>query len=74
MTKYCTDSYNATVDNKKELEAMDDAATANWGSDWQMPCYEQQAELINGDYTTTTWTTQNGVYGRKIINKQNVNS
>ena len=74
MTKYCTSSDYGTVDNKRELEPMDDAATANWGSDWQMPSIEQLEELLNSSYTTTTWTTQNGVYGRKIVSKQNGNS
>lgn len=74
MTKYCTDSYYGTVDNKTELESMDDAATANWGSEWQMPSYEQCRELINSEYTIITWTTQNGVYGMKIVSKQNGNS
>ena len=74
MTKYCTDSYYGTVDNKTELEPSDDAATVNWGSGWQMPSREQCAELINSNYTTTTWTTLNGVYGRKITSKSNGNS
>ena len=74
LTKYCTDSYYGTVDNKTELEPSDDAATANWGSGWQMPSIEQLEELLNSSYTTTTWTTQNGVYGRKIVSKQNGNS
>ena len=74
MTKYCTESYYGTVDNKTELEPSDDAATVNWGSDWQMPSREQRAELINSNYTTTTWTTLNGKYGRKITSKSNGNS
>jgi hypothetical protein len=74
MTKYCTESYYGTVDNKTELEPSDDAATVNWGSDWQIPSREQRAELINSNYTTTTWTTLNGKYGRKITSKSNGNS
>ena len=74
ITKYCTDSNHGIVDNKTELEPMDDAATANWGSDWQMPSMGHYQELIYSNYTTTTWTTQNGVYGRKIVSKQNGNS
>ena len=74
MTKYCTSSSYGTVDNKTELEPSDDAATANWGSEWQMPSKEQRAELINSSYTTTTWTTMNGKYGRKITSKSNGNS
>ena len=74
MTKYCIDSFSGTVDNKTELEPSDDAATANWGSGWQMPSYEQFNELINSSYTTTTWTTLNGKDGRKISSKSNGNS
>ena len=39
-----------------------DAATANWGSSWQMPSFEQIKELL--DNCSSTWTTQNGVNGR----------
>ncbi len=74
MTKYCMDSYYGTVDNKTELEPSDDAATVNWGSEWQMPSFEQLIELYNSGYTTTTGTTMNGVYGRKITSKSNGNS
>ena len=65
FTKYCFSSdkgYNGFTDNKSELEPEDDAATANWGSHWQMPSKEQIEELYKK--TTTTWTQQNGVYGR----------
>ena len=74
LTKYCTHAnygYNGFVDNLTELLPEDDAATANWGSDWQMPSLAQCEELINSSYTTTTWVTENGVYGRKIISKDN---
>lgn len=73
MTKYCTDSSYGTVDNKTELEPEDDAASANWGKYWQMPNTKQQEELIDEKYTTTEWTTINGVYGRKITSKSNGN-
>lgn len=72
--KYCTESSYGTVDNKKELEPADDAATVNWGSDWQMPSLNQLNELNNSRYTTTEWTTINGVYGRKITSKSNLKS
>lgn len=67
--KYCTDSSYGTVDNKTMLETADDAATANWGEDWQMPSHDQYKELINSSYTTTEWTTVNGVNGWKITSK-----
>ena len=74
ITKYCTSNEQGRVDNKTELETMDDAATVNWGSDWQMPSEEQFLELIHSSNTTTTWTIRNGKYGRKITSKSNGNS
>ena len=74
MTKYNNNSSYGTVDNKTELETADDAAYVNWGSNWRMPSLTQFQELVNSSYTTTTWTTQNGIYGRKITSKSNGNS
>ena len=77
MTKYCNNSsygYNGFTDDKTELDPEDDAAYVNWGPAWRMPSEEQFSELINSSYTTTEWTTQNGVYGRKITSKENGNS
>ena len=65
LTKYCNNSdygYNGFTDNLTTLLPEDDAATANWGSGWRMPTKEEWQELYN--YTTHTWTTQNGVNGR----------
>ena len=72
MTKYCNNSscgYNGFTDDLTELVPEDDAATANWGSQWCMPSQTQFEELINSSYTTTEWTTVNGVSGRKITSK-----
>ena len=75
LTKYCTKyGNNGFTDNKKELDPEDDAACVNWGSDWRMPSQEQFEELINSSYTTTEWTTQNGVKGRLITSNSNGNS
>ena len=77
MTKYCTNSSygnDGFTDNKTELDLEDDAAYVNWGSAWRMPSIDQYRELINSSYTTTEWTTQNGVYGRLITSKSNGNS
>ncbi len=74
MTKYCNNSsygYNGFTDDLTELLPEDDAATANWGSDWQMPSLVQCEELINDEFTTTEWTTQNDVNGRLITSKIN---
>ena len=67
LTKYCYDSnfgYNGFTDDKTELDLEDDAAYVNRGSDWRMPSKEQIEELINK--CTWTWTTLNGVKGRKV--------
>jgi len=65
LTKYCNNSnygYNGFTDNLTILLPEDDAATANWGSDWRMPTKEEWQELYQN--TTHIWTTQNGVNGR----------
>ena len=67
FTKYCNHSYygnNGFTDNLTVLQSSDDAATANWGNGWCMPTKAQWEELK--DNTTITWTTQNGVSGRKF--------
>ena len=74
LTKYNTSSSDGTVDNKTELDLEDDAAYVNWGSSWRMPSKAQFDELINSSYTTTEWTSVNGVNGRLITSKTNGNS
>lgn len=64
ITKYCMNSYYGTIDNKTELDAEDDAATANWGSQWRMPTLDELSEL--NSECTWTWTAQNGVNGYKV--------
>ena len=74
ITKYCTNSSYGNegfTDNKTKLDLEDDAAYANLGPAWRMPSMEQYRELINEDYTTTEWTTQNGVNGYKITSRTN---
>ncbi|MBR2090519.1 MAG: hypothetical protein IJ905_09195 [Fibrobacter sp.] len=41
-------------DNKKTLEAIDDAAAANWGGDWAMPTADDWKELISNSYFAHT--------------------
>ncbi len=65
MTKY-----NGT-DKLTELLPEDDAATANWGSEWQMPSSEQCEELIDATYTTIANTTLNNVSGYLITSISN---
>ena len=67
LTKYCTESdygYNGFTDNKRKLEKTDDAATANWGSDWCMPTIEQFQELTGK--CSWTWTTLNDKKGYNV--------
>ena len=64
-TKYCLQSnygYAGFSDGKFELDPIDDAASANWGSEWRMPSLAQLMELC--EKCTWTWTTQNDVYGQ----------
>ncbi len=68
MTKYCTNSiygYNGFVDDKSELDPEDDAATANWGSKWQMPSEDQLYELQTN--CTRNWTQRNNVNGCELV-------
>ena len=74
LTRYCYQSdygYNGFTDTLTELLPEDDAATANWGKNWQTPSLTQIQELFDSAYTATAYTTQNGVKGRKITSKIN---
>ena len=67
FSKYNTQSKYGNVDNKTTLEKSDDAATANWGSDWCMPTQQQFQELK--DNCTWIWTTRNGKNGYEVKGK-----
>ena len=64
LTKYVTNATYGTVDNKTVLEAIDDAATANFGSGARTPTSAEWQELNNNTYTVNT--TRNGVRGHLI--------
>ena len=64
LTKYNTSEAYGAVDNLTLLQAMDDAATAAFGSGVRIPTKEEWLELI--DNTTMEWVTVNGVGGRKL--------
>lgn len=55
--------YNS-VDSLVTLLPEDDAATANWGSDWRMPTADEVNELI--DNCEYSWAEVNGVKGVKF--------
>ena len=64
FSKYVINSRYGTVDNKNVLDSEDDAARANWGSNWCMPTYAEWKELR--DNCIWTWTTQYGVKGQLV--------
>ena len=75
LTKYCTDSYYGTVDNKTVLELEDDAAAVNWGGKWRMPTDAEWTELREN--CTWIWTEDyngTGVKGRIVTSNINDNS
>ena len=53
------------IDADGNLTAAYDAATVNWGDEWRIPTLDEIQELL--DRCTWSWTTQKGIYGRKII-------
>ena len=56
FSKYITRSKYGSVDYKNVLDRSDDAATANWGSDWCMPTQAQFQELYDKCNWTLTFT------------------
>jgi len=56
--------------------ASDTWATTNDPSPtgYHVPTYDQIRSLLNTTYVSSTWTTQNGVYGRKFTDKTSGNS
>ena len=61
--------YNNT-NGPTTLDAVDDAATANWGSAWRMPKHEEWQELADNCYWE--WTTSyNGVAGYIVYEAKN---
>ena len=74
IENYTGSGYDGSEGSPKELLPEDDAASVNWGSEWQTPNVRQFKELQDERYTTTEWTTVNGVGGYKITSKRNGNS
>ncbi len=54
-------------DGLTTLLPEDDAATANWGSEWRTPTNEEQRELV--EECQYQMTEVNGVYGAKFTGK-----
>lgn len=49
----------------------EDVATANWGSNWQTPTFEQMLELLNFYNTSWGWAFINDVCGILVISRHN---
>lgn len=45
LQKYCNNESYGIIDQKTEIEQVDDAATSLWGSDWHIPSRENFEEL-----------------------------
>lgn len=69
ITKYNTDSKWGIVDNKTELETIDDAATVQWGGAWRTPTLKDWEELYENCNTERS-TSKNGYL---FISKNNGN-
>jgi len=68
LTKFCTNSLygnNGFTDGLTELLPENDAVTANWGSPWHLPTFEQITELLNN--CSREWTIQNETNGILVI-------
>lgn len=64
ITKYCSNSEQGIVDNKKILDYSDDAAYKVSGGLAKIPNKTQFQELL--DYCTWEYTTINGINGYKV--------
>lgn len=71
LLKYNSNSRYGKVDNRSELEFVDDAAYQNRGSSWCMPTYEQFKELK--DNCSCRWVTYRGTKGL-LVKGRNGNS
>lgn len=77
LIKYTGSDYKDEKSDKyaQSLQETDDAATANWGADWQMPDMFQWIELISGEYTTIEYVSLSQYrHGVRITSKSNGNS
>jgi hypothetical protein len=77
LTKYCVNDWNTNSgyygqeDMLVVLEAVDDAATVNWGDSWRTPTCDEWRELR--DNCLHEFTTRNGVNGH-LFKSPNGNS
>src|SRR5574344_779010 len=64
--KYCNGTYSTCMNIGSDISGTQyDVAHVKWGGSWRMPTHTEFYELYNK--CTSTWTTYNGVYGRKFV-------
>ena len=59
----------SAVDRKEVLEAVDDAASANWGSKWRTPTKKEWEALMDSNNFTWKKEQKNGVDGYTVTSK-----
>ena len=67
LLKYCDNQnfgLDGYVDNIRQLEFDDDAASMNWGDSWRIPTSEEQTELVT--MCEWTWDNQEDVNGFRV--------
>lgn len=69
---YSTLRKDNIIDSESNIDCIYDVAYQKWGSQWHLPTYDQIKELKK--YTTTEWTTQNGVNGILVKSNKNKNT
>ena len=69
LTKYNVYSSYGIVDDKTQLELLDDAANVNWGANWRLPTDEEWTELR--EQCVWKWRTWNGKKGYIVTGNNN---
>ena len=67
LSKYCTNNYYGTIDNKVTLRLEDDIAHLTWGGEWRIPSSKEWEELYKN--CTWQWMVVNGQAGYKVTSK-----
>ena len=65
-------TYNKRMSDISGHETYD-AATANWGEDWRIPTKAECEELMDANYCTWEWRSNNDFAGYKVTSKINGN-
>ena len=72
LTKYCMDAgsgLNGYVDNKPQLDPLDDIVHWRFGGKWRMPTAEEFNELLDETKCSWEWTKVNNKTGYLVTSK-----